>query len=146
MKGPAFLMTVDTVIRGIHIQNDPGGCALMLIHEHAHKQGSERIMIRNDPTVTIGLLPTALQAVQRGFSGQCRAVRPISRQTARHQAHDRIMTQGIMIVQVFVTQSQPHDPLTDKVFNPVFHKGRMPLIAKTCSKTAAEPQTIINLL
>jgi hypothetical protein len=51
-----------------------------------------------------------------------------------------------MIVQVFVTQSQPHDPLTDKVFNLIFDKAGMPFIAKTCSKTAAEPQKIINLL
>ncbi|GCD57294.1 hypothetical protein NBRC3222_2631 [Acetobacter pasteurianus NBRC 3222] len=51
-----------------------------------------------------------------------------------------------MIIEVFVAQGQSHDPLTDEVFNPVFHKGRMPLIAKTCSKTATEPQTIIDLL
>ncbi|KON62752.1 hypothetical protein KOEU_37630 [Komagataeibacter europaeus] len=56
------------------------------------------------------------------------------------------MPQGIVIIEIFIAQCQAHDPLTDKVFNPVFHKGRMPLIVKTGSKTATEPQTIIDLL
>ncbi|GCD51228.1 hypothetical protein NBRC106471_2784 [Acetobacter pasteurianus subsp. pasteurianus LMG 1262 = NBRC 106471] len=60
MKGPAFLMAMDTVIGGIHIQNDPGGCALMLVHEKRHEQGSQGLMISNDAAVTICLLPTAL--------------------------------------------------------------------------------------
>ncbi|GCD75227.1 hypothetical protein NBRC3299_1519 [Acetobacter pasteurianus NBRC 3299] len=60
MKGAAFLMAMDTVIGGIHIQNDPGGCALMLVHEKRHEQGSQGLMISNDAAVTICLLPTAL--------------------------------------------------------------------------------------
>lgn len=66
-----------------------------------------------DPSIFIVLI--ALQSVQRGFSGQCYAVRPVSRPRVRHQAHDRI-------IQVFATQSQSHNSLTDKIFNPVFHK------------------------
>ncbi|GCD51296.1 hypothetical protein NBRC106471_2852 [Acetobacter pasteurianus subsp. pasteurianus LMG 1262 = NBRC 106471] len=78
MKGAAFLMAMDTVIGGIHIQNDPGGCALMLVKEERDEQGSQGLMISNDAAVTICLLPTALQPVQRGFSGQCRTVGPAS--------------------------------------------------------------------
>ncbi|BAI00966.1 hypothetical protein APA22_41790 (plasmid) [Acetobacter pasteurianus IFO 3283-22] len=78
MKGPAFLMAMDTVIGGIHIQNDPGGCALMLVHEERDEQGSQGLMISNDAAVTICLVATALQPVQRGFSCQCCAVCPAS--------------------------------------------------------------------
>ncbi|CAM2907519.1 hypothetical protein KOXY103107_07745 [Komagataeibacter xylinus] len=56
------------------------------------------------------------------------------------------MPQGIVIIEIFIAQCQAHDPLTDKVFNPVFHKAGMPLIAKTGSKAAAEPQNVISLL
>ncbi|CAM3055829.1 hypothetical protein KOXY103107_13915 [Komagataeibacter xylinus] len=51
-----------------------------------------------------------------------------------------------MVIKVFIAQCQAHDPLTDKVFNPVFHKAGMPLIAKTGSKAAAETQNVISLL
>ncbi|GCD60591.1 hypothetical protein NBRC3277_3166 [Acetobacter pasteurianus NBRC 3277] len=78
MKGAAFLMAMDTVIGGIHIQNDPGGCVLMLVKEERDEQGSQGLMISNDPTVTICLVPTALQPVQCRFASQCCAVCPAS--------------------------------------------------------------------
>ncbi|GCD51297.1 hypothetical protein NBRC106471_2853 [Acetobacter pasteurianus subsp. pasteurianus LMG 1262 = NBRC 106471] len=53
-------MAMDTVIGGIHIQNDPGGCVLMLVKEERDEQGSQGLMISNDAAVTICLLPTAL--------------------------------------------------------------------------------------
>ncbi|GCD73706.1 hypothetical protein NBRC3284_2862 [Acetobacter pasteurianus NBRC 3284] len=44
MKGAAFLMAMDTVIGGIHIQNDPGGCVLMLVKEERDEQGSQGLI------------------------------------------------------------------------------------------------------
>ncbi|GCD51277.1 hypothetical protein NBRC106471_2833 [Acetobacter pasteurianus subsp. pasteurianus LMG 1262 = NBRC 106471] len=78
MKGPAFLMTMDTIVGRIHIQNDPGRRAVMLVHEECDEQSGQSLMISNDAAVTICLLPTALQPVQCGFSGQCRTVGPTS--------------------------------------------------------------------
>ncbi|GAL98520.1 hypothetical protein ATR1_295d0001, partial [Acetobacter tropicalis] len=45
MKGPAFLMTMDTIIGRIHIQNDPGRHAVMLVHEERDEQRGQGFMI-----------------------------------------------------------------------------------------------------
>ncbi|GAL98468.1 hypothetical protein ATR1_226c0001, partial [Acetobacter tropicalis] len=45
MKGAAFLMAMDTVIGGIHIQNDPGRRAVMLVHEERDEQRGQGFMI-----------------------------------------------------------------------------------------------------
>ncbi|GCD57293.1 hypothetical protein NBRC3222_2630 [Acetobacter pasteurianus NBRC 3222] len=78
MKGPAFLMAMDTIVGRIHIQNDPGRRAVMLVHEECDEQSGQSLMISNDTTVTVCLVATTLQPVQGGFASQCGTVGPAS--------------------------------------------------------------------
>ncbi|CAM2907556.1 hypothetical protein KOXY103107_07750 [Komagataeibacter xylinus] len=78
MKGPAFLMAMDTIIGRVHVQNDPGRSPIMPVHVERDEQLRQCLMISNDAAVTVCLVATALQPVQCRFASQCCAVCPAS--------------------------------------------------------------------
>ena len=63
-----------------------------------------------------------LQAVQRRFAGQRRAVRALRRQLACQHSQHRIMSQFVVVVQVLVAERDANDALHHHGVDPMLHQ------------------------
>jgi hypothetical protein len=92
------------------------------------------------PVLALAIL-AQLQPVQRALARQ--SLRWI---TLLHQCCDqRIVTQLIVIVQILVTERQPHYPLTDQRAYRVFHHSRTPVVPKTSRELGEQTGAPVNL-
>ena len=86
-------------------------------------------------------LSTQLQAIERGVSRKRLAFialqKPILTQRiafAADQCMQRIASQMVMIIEIFVAQQQSVNPLTDQLYHPVFDIALVTVVDETVGK------------
>jgi hypothetical protein len=120
VKEPPFLMPVQRIVGGVEIKDDLLWRVLMRLHKQIDKQRLDLGPIPGDAVIARQLRSTPLQPVERRFAGQRRAILAAGRQLAGQHRHGRVVTQLVVIDQVFVTQRQREDPLPDQCHHFVF--------------------------
>ena len=68
---------------------------------------------------------------------------PVGIALADNQSMDRITSQMVMIIEIFVAQNQAMNPLTDKLLNAVFDKTLVTVVDKTAGKISLKSAEIV---
>ena len=80
------------------------------------------------------LRPAPLEAVEGRFAGQRRTILAARRKLAGQHRHCRIVTQLVVIDQIFVAQRQRKNPLPDQGSDGVLDQLRRAAVGKTLGK------------
>ena len=148
VKEATLLIPVYQIVGRIQIQNDLPRCPPMGLEEHVHHQPIYRRFVPADllGRVLCRTLGRQFQSVQRALARQgltsisslfpCPALR--IGLTHHHRQH-RIRSELIVVVQIFIAQTQSVHPLRHQLFDPVFHKSRVPTIPETFGKLFQDP-------
>jgi hypothetical protein len=138
------LMAVQWVFRRIHVQHDALRQRLVRVEEDIDEEILHRLTVHGDLLVTtVGIGPdrSEFQAVERALAGQGLALVPLPRAIftqrillAHQHRQQRIVTQGVMIVEVFVTQAQSVHPLGNQIRNAVLDEIRIAMVGETAGE------------
>src|SRR5262245_617405 len=99
----SFLLAVQRQIGGVYIQNDLFRCVCLGLDKDSDEQLVDSLLPERDLLVSILLALAKFQPVQRALTRQ----RPIELLASSQYAEQRICSQLLVIVQVFIAQSQP---------------------------------------
>ena len=149
-----FLMSMQRIIRRIHIQNDLRRCRIMGLQKKINQQLIHRLRMRHNLLVAArrsGIPWCQLQAVQRALARQGTALVLITASTPAcrishiaKQRQQRILAQGVVIIEVFITQRQTHHALLDQRLDMMFNLIRIPMILKTPGQTLQNMAALFN--
>ena len=85
------------------------------------------------------------QTVQRALAGQRRAAAATLRfELAQQRAEHRIVTQAVVVVEVFISQRHPKNTLPDQRPDRVFDQLRLALIDKTSRQPIHQSDRLIR--
>jgi hypothetical protein len=132
-------MPMQRVVGGVEIENDLLGRPPMRLHKQIDKQPRDRRLVPGDPVIARRYGSAVLQAVQRRFAGQRRAIPAARCQLASQHRQRRIVAQFVMIEQILITQRQREDPLPDQSGERVLDQLRRPMVAKAPGKALDQP-------
>ena len=133
---PTLLAAVERIVDRIQIQHDLGTLAWNGLDSTLDEQLLDLVGLRLDLVVTsIDGLCAQLQTIERRLRRQRFALialqDPIPSEwipLAGDQPMDGIKPQMVMIIEIFVAQDQPMNPLTDKLLNAVFDITRVTVV------------------
>jgi hypothetical protein len=116
MEEASNLMVVGLDVRGVDIQGDPLGWAVVAFGKQVHIEILEPVRLGGDLVIaTIVLLEAPFHAPQGGTPGQGLGWLAFLRVRFAQELQERIMAQAVVIGDVLVPQGDPHDPLGQKV-------------------------------
>ena len=125
----ALLAAVHRVVRRVDVEHQPGRGQPPRpgVDEQLGQKRLERLRVVGDPVVPLRLpVPgRVFEAVQRALARQRRAAPAPSLELARQQRQHRIVPQGVMVVEVLVSQGQPRDALRHQRVQGMLHKTRI---------------------
>jgi hypothetical protein len=127
-------MPVQRVIGGIEIEDDPLQRSLMRLQEQPHRQRLDRRRVIGDLVIARRFLPAQFQSVQRRLAGHWCAVLPPRRKLARKHRHQRIVSQFVMVVEIFIAERDAKDPLPDQRPDRMLDQVLTAMIAKAICK------------
>jgi hypothetical protein len=139
VKEPPLLMPVQRVVGGVQVENDLLGRVLVRFHEQSDKQRLDLGPVPGDAVIARQLRPAPLQPVECRFASQGRTILATSRQLAGQHRHRRVVTQLVVIDQVFVAQRQRKDPLPDQSSDSVLDQLRRAAVDETLGKPIDQP-------
>ena len=139
VKEPPFLMPVQRVVGGVEVENDLLWRMLVRLEEQIDKQRFDLGLFPGDPVIARQLRPAQLQPVERRFAGQRCAILAPRRQLAGQHRHCQVVAQLIVIDQIFITQRQRKNPLSDQCPDGVLDQLRRAIIGKTLGKPIDQP-------
>ena len=140
VKEPSRLLAVQGNVRGVEIQDDTRGRLLVGLQEQVEEQVPHRRTVHGD--LLVAALPVCpdggqLQPIQRALARQGLALVPLpspilaQRVLFPHQnRQQRMVTKGVVIVEVLVTQTQSVDPLGHEIFDGVLDQVRVAMIGE----------------
>jgi hypothetical protein len=140
VKEAAFLVAMEGIVRGIEVENDLFGWRLVRFEEELDQQALNRCRIVPDLVVAARTERRMLEPVQGALAGERGAILAFGRERAGQRREHRVVTQVIMVDQVFVAERDPEHPLR--------HHGRdrvLDLRLRTAvDKTGSEPPDQTN--
>ena len=111
MEETPFLLAMQGVVGGVQIENDVRGRARVRFDEQVHEQLLDRGAVATDLVVEAGSLSTA----PGGSRSTCRRRERKARlQLARQHRKQRIVPQGVVVVEILVAQRQTENPLPNR--------------------------------
>jgi hypothetical protein len=134
VKEPPFLMPVQRVIGGIEIEDDLLRRVLVRLHEQIDKQRLDPGAVPGDPMIARQLRPAPLEPVERRFAGQRCTILAACRQLAGQHRHCRVVTQLVVIDQIFVAQRYPEHALPHQCYHFVLDQLGRAAVGKTPGK------------
>jgi len=131
---------MDRIVGGVQVQYDLLRRLRMRLKKQVHQQRIHRRFVHHDLLVArgrIGVGRGKLQSVERALARDrlAKILRAAPAGTgwirlARKQGKERIVPQTVVVVDVFVSQRQPVDPLGDQLRDAVLHPVRLPMIGE----------------
>jgi hypothetical protein len=132
-------MPVQRVVGGVEIEDDLLGRVVVRVQEQIDKQPLYLGPVPRNAVIARQLRPAPLQPVERRFAGQWRTILATGRQLAGQHRQGRVVTQLIVIDQVFVAQRQRKDPLPDQSSDSVLDQLRRAAVDETLGKPIDQP-------
>jgi len=142
VKISPFLFAMERIIGGIKIQHDLAAFTCNGFDSTLEEQLFDLIGLGLDFVVSlVDGLSTQLQTIKHRMSGQRFAFialqKPIASQRiafAADQCLQRIASQVVMIIEIFVAQYQSVNPLSDQLDHAVLDIALVPVVDKTAGK------------
>jgi hypothetical protein len=132
-------MSVQRIDGGVEIEDDLLWRALVRLQEQIDQQRLDPGAVPGDPVIARQLRAAPLEPVERALAGQRRTILAAGRQLAGQHRHGRVVTQLVVIHQVFVAQRQRKDPLPDQGSDGVLDQLRRAAVGKTRGKPIDQP-------
>src|SRR5439155_17863950 len=108
VKETSLLFTVQRQVGSVHVENDFFGNLLLVgLQENLHHEFIDRVLPERDLLVAVIDACAQLHSVERAFPCQ----RRLQPGAARKNAEEGIGAQLLVIIEVFVSQSQTVNPL-----------------------------------
>jgi len=123
-------MPVQGLIGGVEVKDDLLRRAALRLQEQGDEQPLDRAAVMRHLMIARRLGPAQLEPVQGRLAGQRRAVRTPRRQLAGKHRHRRVMPQLVMVVEIFVAESDAEHALADQRRHPVLDQVRAAGIRK----------------
>jgi hypothetical protein len=140
MKEATKLIAVDRVVGGVEIENDLGGRLVMGLEKEGHEQSFDLAGVAGDlfvATVLISADGSQFESVERAFSGQslasiteARSILAGGVKLADDGGQERVGSEVVVVIEVFISQSQSVDPLSNEVFEGMFDEIRVAMIGE----------------
>ena len=156
VEEPTLLPAVKRIVRGVQVHNDLLRRPSVRIEEHLHKQRLHRLEVQDDLLVATGRISVwsgQLQAVQRALASQRTTAIPtapppaaVGLALAHHSRQQRITGQLVMVVEVFVAQSQREDTLADQVLDGVFDQVAVAMVHETPRRPSEHSGGLLDLV
>ena len=116
----------------------------MRLEEEVDKQGLDRRGVVADLVIARDDLARQFKPVERRLARHGRAVAAASHQLGRQHRHQRIVTEFVVIVQVFVAERDAKHALPDERGDRVLDKSRISRVAETSRKPSNQPKPPIG--
>ena len=129
---------MQRIVGRIEIQGDLRGRFAVRIEEDVNEQALERIRVGGKLPVAGWNGTAQLQPVQRALAGQWSAVRTPRRKLAGQDRQHRIMTQFVMVDQVFVTERYTNDPLHHQGLDRMLDECWIARVGEAASQTPGQ--------
>jgi hypothetical protein len=131
----SLLMPVQRVVGGVEIEDDLLRRSLVRLQEQCHGQRLDRRRVVSDLVISRRFVSAQFQPVQRRLAGHRCTVPAPGRKFARQHRHQRIVSQLVVVVEVFIAKRDAKDPLPDQRANRMFDQVLTAMIAKAICKT-----------
>jgi hypothetical protein len=151
VKETSFLLAVERIVTGIHVDDDLFAMLGQTAHSLAQKGVLDRLVVGADLMVTCFFIVSEFQSVEGRSAGQRLALILGSTPSGQrilftdHHGKDRIESQKIMIIEILIASGQPQQTLSNQFAHGVFDQERVAQIAKAPGQGAGNPQTLIDL-
>ena len=133
----AFLLAVQRQIGGVDIQNDLLGWCGMSLQKQRHQKIIHAVSPIADLVIPVDHSAAEFQPVQGALASQ----RLVQFLLARHRRQQWIVAQAVVIVEVFIAQSQTEDPLCQHLLQTMLgHRRIAPVV-----EALAEPPDHLHL-
>ncbi len=147
---PALLRAVNQVTHRVQVQHHFHSVLGQTTRAHLQKTGGDLLGIMRQLVAARVFVVRQLQAVERRGCRQCRSgmKNPVLSQgifLAASRRQQRIAPQLLMVVEVFIAQRLPVEPLRQQLRHRVFDKNRVALIAKAGGQSGQQPELLIDL-
>jgi len=150
-----FLLAVHRIVGRIQVQDDLGRRHGVSLYKKLDPEPVHRLLIECDLLVAFLFLDHGLgqlQTVQRALARQGFAPIPLARTglarriglLGQHR-QQRIGAQLVVVVQVFVAQRQPINPLRHQFSNRVLHLLWDPMVSKAGREALDDPRPLLHL-
>jgi hypothetical protein len=139
VKEPPLLVPVQRIVGGVEIEDDLLGRVLVRLQKQIDKQPLDLCPVPGDAVIARQLRSASLQPVERRFAGQGRAILAAGRQFAGQHRHCRVVTQLVVIDQIFIAQRQRKDPLPDQGSDGVLDQLRRAAVGETLGEPIDQP-------
>ena len=130
MKVAPFLLPVQPVIGGVHVQHDFRRRLPLLLHKQVQQQRVQLVGIGHDPLVAVLPGPfrgAQLEPVQRTRAGQrmppvalARATLPGEVSASQREGQQAVRAQGVVVVDILVAEDQREHALGDQIPHGMF--------------------------
>src|SRR3974377_889188 len=148
-------MAVNWIVSRVEVQDDPIRRINMSLKEQLDEELLDGPCVTSDflvPAPLVGADWTQFQAVERALAGQSLTLvsLPDSRLTGRiHLSHDScqqgIAPQIIMVIEVFIAQSQGVNPLSDEMLKRVLDEFRVTVVSEAGGKLTDDGGDFLGL-
>ena len=155
MKEAALLMAVEGIIRGIEVQDDAIRDLIEAVEKEVYEKSIDRLGVHRDAAVSVvGSLfgQSPLESIQGAAAGQRNPV--ISRSASLLAGGIGLATAGrqqgisakmIVIIEVFVAQSQSEDSLTQQILDRMLDPFLDSVIFETLRKAFEDSDSLIDV-
>jgi hypothetical protein len=152
VEEPAFLLAVERIVRRIEVQHDPRRRLLMGVQEVLDEQPLDGFVIVDDLVIARDLGRRALQTIERATPGQGVAAIPRPHPSGPHQiplpgrhSQQRIVPQGVVIVEILVTLGLGQHALSQKLFHRVLDPIRTTMVPEARREATDQPAALRHL-
>jgi len=135
---------VQGIVGGVEIEDDLLRRTGMRLQEQIDQQPFDRRRIMADLVIARWLRPAQLQPVQRRFAGDRRAAPAPGRQFAGQHRQHRVVTQRVVVDQVFVAERQAEHPLPHQGADLMLDQLRGTAIPEAQSEPVDQPDRPIR--
>ena len=149
VEGVALLAAVHPVIRRVDVEHEPRGGQPSRpgLDEEVGEERLKRLGVVGDPVIAPRLpVPgRMLEAVQRALARQRRAALAPSTELVGQQRQQRVVAQGVVIVEVLVAQREARDPLSHQGPDRVLRQTRIAPVRETGGHPVEQPDAPVGL-
>jgi len=152
VEEPAFLLAVERIVRRVEVEHDPERRLLMSVQEVLDEQPLDGFAIVDDLVIARDLGSRALQAIERTAPGQSVAAIARPHPSVPHQiplpgrhGQQRIVPQGVVIVEILVALGLGQHALTQKLFHRVLDPIRMTIVPEARREATDQPGPLRHL-
>jgi hypothetical protein len=147
VEEPTLLHAVQRDVGVVEIEHDLARRALMRLEEKIDQQLIDLCLVGIDLVVLRAMtLRRVLNTIERALACQSLAVRAQHRSQLPGQRRENwILTQLVVVVEVFIAQHQAEDPLPHHRLDPMLDIARVTPVAEAAGKPTNQPQAAIHL-